>query len=90
MPAGGVDLGFRLPETDNCLSVPVGTYVQFCWNTVEILENSESHLKAIVDWQQMAEGDGFVQVPKYRHENRGAKGRRRKSATRLAVVGCEC
>ena len=58
------------------LNVPVGTHKQFCWNTVEISENSENHLKAIVGWRQAAEGDGVGQVPKCRHEKRGAKGRR--------------
>ena len=76
MPAGGVDLGFRLSAMDNCLSVPVGTQMQFYRNTVEIAEKSENHLKAIVGRRQMAEGDGFGRVPKYRHEKRGAKGRR--------------
>jgi hypothetical protein len=79
VPAGGVDLGFGLPASgfrDDCLSVPVGTYTRFCWNTVEISEKSENHLKAIVGGRQTAEGDGVGQVPKYRHEKRGAKGKR--------------
>ena len=74
--------GFRLPASGdraNCLSVPVGTYEQFYRNTVEISENSENHLKAIVGGRQAAEGDGVGQVPKYRHEKRGAKRKRRKS-----------
>jgi len=76
VPAGGVDLGFRLRVPEIRLSVPVGTYKQFYWNIVEISEKSENHLKAIVGWRQTAEGDGLGRVPKYRHENRGAKGRR--------------
>jgi hypothetical protein len=58
------------------LNVPVGTYKQFYRNAVEISENSENHLKAIVAWLQMAAGDGVGRVPKYRHEKRVAKGRR--------------
>jgi len=50
--------------------------MQLYRNTVEISQKSENHLKAIVGWRQMAEGDGFGRVPKYRHENRGAKRRR--------------
>jgi len=53
--------------------------MQFYRNTVEIAEKSENHLKAIVGRRQMAEGDGFGRVPKYRHEKRGAKGRRWRS-----------
>ena len=39
-------------------SVPTGTLKQFCWNTVEISENSENHLKAIVGWREVAGVDG--------------------------------
>lgn len=46
---------------------------------MEISENSENHLKAIVDGLEVAEVDGFAAVPKYRHEKRGAKGKRRKT-----------
>jgi hypothetical protein len=35
----------------------------FCWNAVEISENSENHLKAIVDGRQVAGRDGFRQGP---------------------------
>ena len=43
---------------------------------MEISENSENHLKAIVDGPEVAEGEGVGRVPKYRHEKRGAKERR--------------
>jgi hypothetical protein len=36
-------------------NVPVGTLEQFYRNTVEISENSENHLKAIVDGRQVVE-----------------------------------
>ena len=58
------------------LNVPVGTYKRFYRNTVEISENSENHLKAIVGWRQVDEVHGVGQVPKYRHENDGAKRKR--------------
>ena len=45
---------------------------------MEISENSENHLKAIVGGRQAAEGDGVGRVPKYRHEKPGAKTKRRK------------
>jgi hypothetical protein len=91
VPAGGVDLGFRLSGFgDDCLSVPVGTYKQFCWNTVEISENSENHLKAIVGGRQAAEGDGVGRVPKYRHEKRGRREGVENRVSRLAGVGSEC
>jgi hypothetical protein len=41
------------------LNVPVGTYLTFYRNTVEISENSENHLKAIVGRRQGTEKDGF-------------------------------
>jgi hypothetical protein len=40
-------------------SVPTGTYPQFYRNTVEIAENSENHLKAIVGERQVAVGVGL-------------------------------
>jgi hypothetical protein len=40
------------------LNVPVGTYKRFYRNTVEISENSENHLKAIVEGRQVAGMDG--------------------------------
>ncbi len=43
---------------------------------MEISENSENHLKAIVGRRQAAEGDGVERVPKYRHEMHGAKEKR--------------
>ena len=39
-------------------NAPVGTQLTFYRNTVEIAENSENHLKAIVCRRQMAGGDG--------------------------------
>jgi hypothetical protein len=39
-------------------NVPVGTYKRFYRNTVEISENSENHLKAIVGGRQVAGRDG--------------------------------
>ena len=68
-----------MSRRNNELSVPVGTYERFYWNTVDIQEESENHLKAIVDWRQAAELDEFGQAPKYRHEKGGANGKRRKS-----------
>jgi hypothetical protein len=53
--------------------------MQFYRNTVEISEKSENHLKAIVGWREVAEGDEVGRVPKYRHEKFGAKGKRSKS-----------
>jgi hypothetical protein len=61
-------------------NVPVGTLERFYRNTVEISENSENHLKAIVAWGQATEADRVGQVPKCRHENRGAKEKRGKTA----------
>jgi hypothetical protein len=55
------------------LNVPVGTYKRFYRNIVEISENSENPLKAIVGGPHVAEGNGLGEVPKYRHENREAK-----------------
>jgi len=46
---------------------------RFYRNIVEISENSENHLKAIVGGPHVAEGNGLGEVPKYRHENREAK-----------------
>jgi hypothetical protein len=40
-------------------NVPVGTLERFYRNTVEISENSENHLKAIVGERQVAGRDGF-------------------------------
>ena len=68
---------FRLEHCAECSSWNI---LRFYRNTVKISENSENHLKAIVGWRQAAEGDEVGRVPKYRHEKRGAKGRRRKSA----------
>jgi hypothetical protein len=51
-------------------------------NIVEISENSENHLKAIVAWRQAAEGDGVGRVPKYRHEKRGGEGKALKIGAR--------
>ncbi len=45
---------------------------------MDISENSENHLKAIVGGWEVAEVDGLAGVPKYRHENGGAKGKRRR------------
>jgi hypothetical protein len=47
---------------------------------VENSEISENHLKAKDADRQLAGLDGVGQVPKYRQENREAKGRRRKVA----------
>jgi hypothetical protein len=58
----------------------MGTLEQFYRDAVEISENSENSLKAIVGGRQMAEVDGVGQVPIYRHENHGAKEKRRKAA----------
>ena len=41
------------------LNVPVGTLERFYRNAVEISENSENHLKAIVGGRQVAGRDGF-------------------------------
>jgi hypothetical protein len=60
-------------------NVPVGTLERFYRKTVEIPENSENHLKAIVDGRQVAGRDGFRQVPKCRQEKRGAKEKRRRT-----------
>jgi len=49
---------------------------------VENSEISESYLKAIVDSRQAVGLNGIGQVPKYRHENRGAKRKRRKNGHR--------
>jgi hypothetical protein len=43
-----------------CTNVPVGTLERFAGNTVDISENSENHLKAIVDGRQVAGKDGFM------------------------------
>ena len=69
------------------LNVPVGTQLRFYWNTVEISENSENHLKAIVSGRQVEGRDGFRQVPKCRHEKRGAKGKRRKMGLEAGSLG---
>jgi hypothetical protein len=58
----------------------MGTLEQFYRDAVEISENSENSLKAIVGGRQMAEVDGVGRVPIYRHENHGAKEKRRKAA----------
>src|SRR5271169_5849406 len=39
-------------------NVPVGTLERFYRNTVDISENSENHLKAIVGGREVAGGDG--------------------------------
>ena len=44
-----------------CTNVPVGTLERFTGNTVDISENSENHLKAIVGGRQTAVREGFRQ-----------------------------
>src|ERR1019366_2517911 len=70
---------------------PVGTYKRSYRNTVEIAENSENHLKAIVCGRQVAGRDGFRQ----RAGKRGKKatGRRKNDkgpVSRLALSAAEC
>jgi hypothetical protein len=56
-------------------NVPVGTFERFYRNTVEISENSENNLKAIVGGRQVADADEFsVQAGK---RGRKATGRRK-------------
>jgi hypothetical protein len=73
------------------LNVPVGTYLTFYRNTVEIAENSENHLKAIVGGWQEAGRVGF----RGRAGKRGQKatGRRESGRGRVliaAVASSEC
>src|ERR1022692_1278289 len=73
--------GCRPPETVR--NVRVGTLERFCWwNTVEISENSENHLKAIVGWRQAAGKVGVTQVPKCRHEKSRGEGKAPKIGSR--------
>src|SRR5271169_6787022 len=71
------------------LNVPVGTYKQFCWNTVEILQKSENHLKAIVGRREVAEGDGVGQCRNMGMKNMGRRKGGENRRSRLAVVGGE-
>ena len=73
------------------LNVPVGTYLTFYRNTVEIAENSENHLKAIVDGRQEV---GRIRF-RGRAGKRGqeAKGRRESGGGRVSTIalrGREC
>jgi hypothetical protein len=62
-----------------CTNVPVGTYKRFYRNTVEISENSENHLKAIVGGRQVAGrvrfgGRGGKVAEKTQGEGKASKG----------------
>jgi hypothetical protein len=60
LPLRGEGIGLGVPAgTLYVQSVPVGTLERFYRNTVEISENSENHLKAIVGARQLAGVDGF-------------------------------
>jgi hypothetical protein len=64
-------------------NVPVGTYKRFYRNTVEIAENSENHLKAIVGGRQMAGAVGVSERAVKRSQK--ATGRRKSVEGRGAA-----
>jgi hypothetical protein len=63
-------------------SVPVGTFERFYGNTVEISENSENHLKAIVDGRQVADVVGFADLAGKVAEKTQGEGKAAKSSER--------
>jgi hypothetical protein len=66
-------------------NVPVGTLEQFYRNTVEIAENSENHLKAIVGGRQLAGRDGFRRNVQKVAEKTQGEGKAAKSGERAGT-----
>jgi hypothetical protein len=71
-------------------SVPVGTLKRFYRNTVEISENSENHLKAIVGRWQVAGRDGFSGRAEKVVEKTQGEGKAAKIGARDWQPGGEC
>jgi hypothetical protein len=63
-------------------NVPVGTLERFCWNTVEISENSENHLRAIVGGREVAGVDGLSDRAEKVAEKTQGEGKAAKSGAR--------
>src|SRR5258706_7339881 len=68
-----------------CTNVPVGTYKRVYRNTVEMSENSENHLKAIVRGRQAAERNRVRQ----RVEKVAEKAQRELKATEKSERGSQ-
>ena len=64
-------------------NAPTGTYKRFYRNTVEISENSENHLEAIVCGLQMAEVDGFKESPRNAAKKTQGEGKALKVGRRV-------
>jgi len=72
------------------LSVPVGTLERFYRNTVDISENSENHLKAIVGGRQVAGRDGVRQRAEKVAKKTQGEEKAVINGERVPVGGGEC